>query len=256
MLAGPPPLDEELSALIDSIVAGEREQQAAVTAERREAAAAAAPLPLPPGPPHRIPPSEAAAFPRPSDCAFLRPGQQWEGRQRVAAYHGPNPKQEHWEVSATVQVRVRCGQRLGGGWAGCRRAARAPLTRDYARVEAAKDYKGVNCSPSRAPQFQAAPCPANPPTHPQHCDRAAGTISGTMEARNVPEAEAPVQTFFEGEVIDNVNHTFLTGVWEGGKLPAGLHAGQQAGRGVEGRCRCRAGWLGWLGWLVSGVRRA
>ena len=34
----------------------------------------------------------------------------------------------------------------------------------------------------------------------QHYDPATGYIAGTMCAANVPDAEAPVQTFFEGEV--------------------------------------------------------
>lgn len=100
------PLDEELAELIDSIVAGElraRRQQ-----QQQQSGEPSAEQQSSRGPPHRIPPSECAAFPQPQDCAFLRPGQQFEGRQRVASFHGgPGPKQEHWEVAATVQV---------GGW--------------------------------------------------------------------------------------------------------------------------------------------
>lgn len=41
-----------------------------------------------------------------------------------------------------------------------------------------------------------------------------------MEAANVPDALEPVRTFFEGEIIDNVNHTFYTADWDAcaGKL--------------------------------------
>lgn len=83
-------------------------------------------------------------------------------------------------------------------------------------------------SPQPLPGACAHPAAAHPPTHPpvptrsithtphafcapQRYDRATGYVCGTMEARNVPEAEAPVTTFFEGEVVDNVNHTFYTG---------------------------------------------
>ncbi len=39
-------------------------------------------------------------------------------------------------------------------------------------------------------------------------------MCGTMEASNVPEAgSTPVTTFFEGEVVDNVNHSFYTADW-------------------------------------------
>ncbi|EFN56463.1 hypothetical protein CHLNCDRAFT_22436, partial [Chlorella variabilis] len=36
-------------------------------------------------------------------CAFLRPGQSFEGGQRVAHHHGAIPKQETWEVKAVIQ---------------------------------------------------------------------------------------------------------------------------------------------------------
>lgn len=44
----------------------------------------------------------------------------------------------------------------------------------------------------------------------QSVDKSTGKISGTMTARNVPEAEAPVVTYFEGEIIDNINASFYT----------------------------------------------
>lgn len=35
-----------------------------------------------------------------------------------------------------------------------------------------------------------------------------------MEATNIPQAAAaPVVTFWEGEIVDNLNHTFLTQKW-------------------------------------------
>lgn len=39
----------------------------------------------------------------------------------------------------------------------------------------------------------------------QQYDRGTGYVAGTMEARDVPEAPAPVTTFFEGEIVDNVS---------------------------------------------------
>ncbi len=89
------PLDEELSQLLETIIGADPTSLAAIEAPalaRRAAAAARQRQHDQPPllPPHRMPPSCAAAFPQPPDCAFLRPGQQFEGRQRVAAHHlGP-----------------------------------------------------------------------------------------------------------------------------------------------------------------------
>jgi len=44
----------------------------------------------------------------------------------------------------------------------------------------------------------------------QTVDFSRNRLSGTMTARNVPEAAAPVVTYFEGEIIDNVNSSFYT----------------------------------------------
>mmetsp|Transcript_16941 Transcript_16941/g.23397 ORF Transcript_16941/g.23397 Transcript_16941/m.23397 type:complete len:300 (+) Transcript_16941:256-1155(+) len=44
----------------------------------------------------------------------------------------------------------------------------------------------------------------------QGCDLEEGYICGIMEALNVPSAKSAVVTFWEGEIIDNVNHTFFT----------------------------------------------
>ncbi len=105
-----------VSALRGSpVVDGERH------AGQQEAAAAAGPPAQqhqdqqqqersPAGPPHRIPSASRASYPQPGPCAFLRPGQAFEGRQRVshnaASHHGGsnNPKAEHWEVHACIQV--------------------------------------------------------------------------------------------------------------------------------------------------------
>lgn len=48
----------------------------------------------------------------------------------------------------------------------------------------------------------------------QGCDLDHGYLCGTMEALNVPMADTPVVTFWEGEIVDAKNHTFFTGKWE------------------------------------------
>ncbi|KAJ3693714.1 hypothetical protein LUZ60_009194 [Juncus effusus] len=48
----------------------------------------------------------------------------------------------------------------------------------------------------------------------QGCDSQHGFLCGTMEAVNVPLADTPVVTFWEGEIVDAKNHTFFTGKWE------------------------------------------
>ncbi|KAE8788918.1 glucose-induced degradation protein 4 [Hordeum vulgare] len=46
------------------------------------------------------------------------------------------------------------------------------------------------------------------------CDMEQGYLCGTMEALNVPLADTPVVTFWEGEIVDAKNYTFFTGKWE------------------------------------------
>ncbi|KAJ6750197.1 hypothetical protein OIU85_000798 [Salix viminalis] len=48
----------------------------------------------------------------------------------------------------------------------------------------------------------------------QGCDLDHGYLCGTMEALNVPMADTPVVTFWEGEIVDGKNYTFYTGKWE------------------------------------------
>ncbi|KAI5391829.1 hypothetical protein KIW84_076576 [Lathyrus oleraceus] len=48
----------------------------------------------------------------------------------------------------------------------------------------------------------------------QGCDLEHGYLCGTMEALNVPMADTPVVTFWEGEIVDARNYTFFTGKWE------------------------------------------
>lgn len=40
-----------------------------------------------------------------------------------------------------------------------------------------------------------------------------GYVCGSMRAENVPQAKTPVLTFWEGDIIDNVNHSFITSKW-------------------------------------------
>lgn len=47
----------------------------------------------------------------------------------------------------------------------------------------------------------------------QGVDLANGTVCGSMEALDVPQAEGPVITFWTGEIIDNVNNFFRTRRW-------------------------------------------
>ncbi|KAL0347334.1 UNVERIFIED_CONTAM: Transcription factor CYCLOIDEA [Sesamum calycinum] len=47
----------------------------------------------------------------------------------------------------------------------------------------------------------------------QGCDLDHGYLCGTMEALNVPMADTPVVTFWEGEIVDTKNYTFFTGKW-------------------------------------------
>lgn len=47
----------------------------------------------------------------------------------------------------------------------------------------------------------------------QGVNLARGTVCGSMEALDVPKADAPVVTFWTGEIIDNINYFFRTRRW-------------------------------------------
>ncbi|XP_024377492.1 uncharacterized protein [Physcomitrium patens] len=51
----------------------------------------------------------------------------------------------------------------------------------------------------------------------QGVDMQSGYLCGSMEALNVPAAETPVVTFWEGEIVDNRNYSFYTGQWDATK---------------------------------------
>lgn len=38
-------------------------------------------------------------------------------------------------------------------------------------------------------------------------------MAGSMWAENVPYAKSPVVTYWEGEVVDDANHSFFTAKW-------------------------------------------
>lgn len=38
-------------------------------------------------------------------------------------------------------------------------------------------------------------------------------MAGSMWAENVPHAKSPVVTYWEGEVVDDANHSFYTAKW-------------------------------------------
>lgn len=44
-------------------------------------------------------------------------------------------------------------------------------------------------------------------------DMSKGSVCGVMEAVNVPHARSPIITFWEGEIVDNNNFTFITSKW-------------------------------------------
>ena len=47
----------------------------------------------------------------------------------------------------------------------------------------------------------------------QEVNMETGQIAGTMRAENVPLASSPVITFWEGDIIDNTNNSFITSKW-------------------------------------------
>jgi hypothetical protein len=51
----------------------------------------------------------------------------------------------------------------------------------------------------------------------QDVDLARGYVAGTMQARNVPGMQQPIETFWEGCIVDDVNHTFYTRAWGASK---------------------------------------
>merc|ERR1712182_121517 len=50
-----------------------------------------------------------------------------------------------------------------------------------------------------------------------------GTCSGSMEARNVPSTRSPVVTYWDGEIVDNINFRFFTSAWDASADSDGRH---------------------------------
>ena len=55
----------------------------------------------------------------------------------------------------------------------------------------------------------------------QEVDLQHGYLCGCMRAENVPHAQGPIVTFWEGDIIDNHNATFMTSKW-GADVPTDL----------------------------------
>jgi hypothetical protein len=51
----------------------------------------------------------------------------------------------------------------------------------------------------------------------QDVDLARGYVAGTMQARNVPGMQQPIETFWDGCIVDDVNNTFYTRAWGASK---------------------------------------
>lgn len=56
----------------------------------------------------------------------------------------------------------------------------------------------------------------------QDVDCSRGSLSGSMRAIDVDGAAGPIDTYWEGEIIDDVHHTFWTQTW-GASRETDLH---------------------------------
>lgn len=56
----------------------------------------------------------------------------------------------------------------------------------------------------------------------QDVDYSRGSLSGSMRAIDVDGAAGPIDTYWEGEIIDDVHHTFWTQTW-GASRETDLH---------------------------------
>lgn len=70
---------------------------------------------------------------------------------------------------------------------------------------------------------------------------AAALRTSLLQARNVPEAQCDVTTFYEGHVIDNINATFYTGAGAARLLPGSRQLLDSLG-GLLPACRHAASW--------------
>eukprot|EP00878_Enallax_costatus_P036754 GHUV01041303.1.p1 GENE.GHUV01041303.1~~GHUV01041303.1.p1 ORF type:complete len:116 (+),score=31.97 GHUV01041303.1:301-648(+) len=90
-----------------------------------------------------------------------------------------------------------------------------------------------------------SPCPV-----PQDVDMQSGHVSGIMQASNVPGMQQPIETFWEGCVIDDVNNTFYTRCWGASRDTDLQHWGKFEGWSELIRC-VHVGYVGVLAFVDS-----
>lgn len=83
-----------------------------------------------------------------------------------------------------------------------------------------------------------------------------GYICGIMRAENVPQAKTPVVTFWEGDIIDNVNHSFMTSKWGAEKKVDAKHWLKFDGFGPLSHSAQAFGgryshWMHFIGWQFA-----
>lgn len=148
----------------------------------------------------------------------------WERRQRrrplelsgTSFATEVNPNTEHAEEpsQANKASLLDSSNNLGGNW----HEQHRPGGPDWQRVQehpcsflsAGQVFKGTqNVSQSvHSAGYREEEWKVN--VRLQGCDLQQGYVCGSMEALNVPSAKSSVVTFWEGEIVDNVNYTFFT----------------------------------------------
>lgn len=83
----------------------------------------------------------------------------------------------------------------------------------------------------------------------QEVDAARGRLAGSMQAFDVAGADGPIDTFFEGEVIDDANATFWTGSY-GASTSTDLRHWSKFQSFAD--VRCVVGWL--VGLFVTALQ--
>ncbi len=194
------------------------------------------------------PPLPLQACNPPGPCSFLAPGQAFAGTQCM--YNTKGEKEEEWNVTVRIQVRWQrpsygvvyasfCS--ITPGAAGhpviqrvfCHTSTTGPSPPRCTTLPPVAAYllrqptcaSGAHSTPQALTLAPQTPCCLHStPQHTSHTpplpcptsqgyDPAAGYVCGVMEA-HVPTSRTPVVTFWEGELVDNVNHCFTTRNWE------------------------------------------